>query len=71
MQQQAQRKPMTDWGVEGTVVCLRHCMTKKQLAEEAGVPYDSLMKAVLGKRAGHITKEAVGKVMGHYESVSA
>ena len=68
---QKQRKPMTPWGLEVTVFCIKHCMTKQALAQEAGVPYDSMMKAIVGKRAGHITKEAVGQVMARYKGVKA
>lgn len=62
------RDPMNDFGVEITVFCLRHCITKKKLAAEAGVPYDSLLAAGKGRRAGHSVKAAVAPVMARYEA---
>ena len=40
----------------------------KELAAEAGTPYDSLRAACEGRRAGHVTKAAVRPVMERYEA---
>lgn len=62
------RDPMTDYGMEVTVFCARHCLTKKKLAAEAGIPYDSLLATMKGRRAGHNVKAAVAPVMARYEA---
>lgn len=62
------RDPLTDYGMEITVFCARHCITKKKLAAEAGIPYDSLLQTMRGRRAGHNVKAAVAPVMARYEA---
>lgn len=65
---QRTREPLNDFGVEITVFCARHGITKKQLAAEAGVPYDSLLAAGTCRRAGHVTRAAVLPVIEKYEA---
>lgn len=62
------REPMTDYGLEVTLFCARHCLTKKRLAREAGIPYESLLSTLKGRRAGHNVKEALAPVMARYEA---
>jgi predicted transcriptional regulator len=59
---------MTPWGVEVAVFCLNHRITKKQLAKEAGIPYDTLLQVSKGRRAGHVAQAAVKEVMDRYEA---
>ena len=42
----------------------------RELAAEAGTPYDSLRAACEGRRAGHVTKAAVRPVMERYEAAA-
>ena len=37
------REPYTEYGMEIVMFCAKHCLTKKALAAEAGIPYDSLL----------------------------
>lgn len=62
------RDPMTPWGVEVAVFCLNYRITKKQLAAEAGIPYDTLLQVSKGRRAGHVAQDAVREVMDRYEA---
>lgn len=64
----AKRSPLTEFGLQVSTFCARYGFTKKQLAAEAGVPYDSLLQASKGNRAGHTTKAAVLPVMARYEA---
>lgn len=63
---QGQRAPMNEFGVEVSMFCVLHGLTKKGLAEEAGVKYDTLMKTMRGKRAGHTARAAIQEVMERY-----
>lgn len=65
---QATRDMFNDFGMEVTVFCARFGISKKQLAAEAGVPYDSLLAAGKNRRAGHVTRAAVLPVMEKYEA---
>lgn len=64
----AMRDPMNQFGVEVTLFCARWGITKKQLAAEANIPYDTLLQVSKGRRAGHVAREAVQDVMGRYEA---
>ena len=47
------REPYTEYGMEIVMFCAKHCLTKKALAAEAGIPYDSLLATIKGRRSGH------------------
>ena len=47
----ASRTPNTAWEI--VMFCAKHCLTKKALAAEAGIPYDSLLATIKGRRSGH------------------
>lgn len=53
------REPYTEYGMEIVMFCAKHCLTKKALAAEAGIPYDSLLATIKGRRSGHNVKAAV------------
>ena len=46
------REPYTEYGMEIVMFCAKHCLTKKALAAEAGIPYDSLLATIKGRRSG-------------------
>ena len=52
------REPYTEYGMEIVMFCAKHCLTKKALAAEAGIPYDSLLATIKGRRSGHNVKAA-------------
>ena len=60
------REPYTEYGMEIVMFCAKHCLTKKALAAEAGIPYDSLLATIKGRRSGHNVKKCGGitKVIG-------
>ena len=60
------REPYTEYGMEIVMFCL----TKKALAAEAGIPYDSLLATIKGRRSGHNVKAAVAPVMARYEAAA-
>ena len=60
------REPYTEYGMEIVMFCAKHCLTKKALAAEAGIPYDSLLATIKGRRSGHNVKAAVAPVMARY-----
>ena len=62
------REPYTEYGMEIVMFCAKHCLTKKALAAEAGIPYDSLLATIKGRRSGHNVKAAVAPVMARYEA---
>ena len=66
----ATRGPHNEFGLEVSLFCARHGITKRTLAQEAGVPYASLLAAETGRRAGHVTKAAVRPVMARYEAAA-
>lgn len=61
-------KAKTAFGLEVSMFCARHGMSLKELAAEAGTPYDSLRAACNGRRAGHVTEAAVRPVMERHEA---
>lgn len=63
-----EREPLSEFGIKVTVFCAKFGFTKKQLAQEAGVPYVSLLAATTRRRAGHATREAVEPIMEKYEA---
>ena len=65
---QATRDRFNEFGMEVTIFCARFGISKKQLAKEAGIPYDSLLAAGKSRRAGHATRAAVLPVMEQYEA---
>lgn len=64
----ATREPLNEFGMEVSTFCARFGVTKKQLATEAGVPYDSLLAAGTCRRAGHVTRAAVLPIIERYET---
>ena len=60
------REPYTEYGMEIVMFCAKHCLTKKALAAEAGIPYDSLLATIKGRRV----KAAVAPVMARYEAAA-
>lgn len=67
--QQGNRDPMNEWGVAVAAFCLRRGITKKQLAAEANIPYDTLLQVSKGRRAGHTARLAIQAVIDRYEAV--
>lgn len=67
--QKGNRDPMNEWGVAVATFCLRRGITKKQLAAEANIPYDTLLQVSKGRRAGHTARQAVQAVMDQYEAI--
>lgn len=65
---EATRDKFNEFGMEVTIFCAQHGISKKQLADEAGVPYDSMLAAGKNRRAGHVTRAAVLPVMERYEA---
>ena len=66
----AYREPYTEYGMEIVMFCAKQCLTKKALAAEAGIPYDSLLATIKGRRSGHNVKAAVAPVMARYEAAA-
>ena len=64
------REPYTEYGMEIVMFCAKHCLTKKALAAEAGIPYDSLLATIKGRRSGHNVKAAVAPVIARYEAAA-
>ena len=46
-------KPKTDFGIEVSIYCAQTGMTKRELAQDAGVKYTTLVEATTGRCAGH------------------
>ena len=65
---QTTREPLNDFGMEVTIFCAKFGISKKELAAEAGVPYDSLLAAGKNRRAGHVTRAAVLPLVERYEA---
>ena len=63
----AKRDPMTPWGVKVSAWCLKTGVSKKELAEIAGVKYDTLLQVGKGRRAGHEAIPAVETAMANYK----
>ena len=59
------REPYTEYGMEIVMFFAKHCLTK-----EAGIPYDSLLATIKGRRSGHNVKAAVAPVMARYEAAA-
>ena len=57
--------PQNDFGQTVTAFCARRGITKKQLAEEAGVNYGNLLDAGKGRRAGHKTRDIVTRFINY------
>jgi hypothetical protein len=62
------RNPMTQWGLDVTLFCARHCILKKHLAQEAGIGYSTLLKAMKGTRSDRGARAAVQPVIDRYEA---
>ena len=57
-------KAKSEFGLEVSVFCARYGLSLKELAAEAGTPYDSLRAACEGRRAGPVMERyeaAAGK----------
>ena len=62
------RIPLTDFGREVAHFCLDYNISKKQLAGEAGVKYNTLLKAIKGQRNDAAIRAALAPVMAAYAS---
>ncbi len=63
----ATKHPYTEFGLEITMFCAAHAITKKQLAEMAGVPYDTLLQCIKNRTAGHEAIPKLTSAMRAYE----
>jgi hypothetical protein len=59
---------MNQFGVDVTLFCARWGITKKQLAAEANIPYDTLLQVSKGRRSDRTARKALQPVMDRYNA---
>ena len=64
------REPYTEYGMEIVMFCAKHCLTKKALAAEAGIPYDSLLATIKAAAAATTSRPLWLPVMARYEAAA-
>lgn len=64
-------KPKTDFGIEVRVFTAQTGMTVKELAENAGVKYTTLVETTTGRCAGHQLIPTVRAFMAAYQQEKA
>lgn len=61
------RTAKTDFGIECRLFTAQTGMSLKELADQAGVKYTTLVETTTGRCAGHQLKPIVRKFMATYE----
>lgn len=61
------RKPKTDFGIEVRIFTAQTGMTVKELANQAGVKYTTLVETTTGRCAGHQLIPTVRQFMEDYQ----
>lgn len=60
------RKPQTQFGVEVATFCAEVGMSKRELAEQSGVKYPTLLDCTIGRSVGHKLVPQVREFMEKY-----